>query len=62
MRLKLPWIRRVKKLVDACIFFNEIDLLTVRFEELWNHVDHFVVVEADTTYSWRRKPLFIPEY
>jgi beta-1,4-mannosyl-glycoprotein beta-1,4-N-acetylglucosaminyltransferase len=62
MRLKLPWIKRVKKLVDACIFFNEIDLLTVRFEELWNHVDHFVVIEADTTHSGRRKPFFIPEY
>jgi len=62
MPLTLPWRKRVKKLVDACIFFNEIDLLTVRFEELWSQIDHFVVVEADTTFSGQRKPFFIREY
>ncbi len=48
--------------VDACIFYTEIDLLTVRIEELWDCVDYFVVVEADETFSGRSKPLFFLEY
>jgi hypothetical protein len=62
MRLTLPGILQRRKIVDACIFFNEIDLLIVRFEELWNRVDHFLVVEADATFSGLPKPFFVQEY
>ena len=49
---------RVVRRVDACILYNEIDLLQIRLEELWEQVDHFVVVEADETFAGAPKPLF----
>jgi hypothetical protein len=55
---RLSWTKRLTRRVDACIVCNELDLLTIRLEELWNYVDHFVVVEADETFSGRPKPLF----
>lgn len=54
--------RRLAKRVDACLLYNELDLLTIRLEELWDHVDHFVVVEADQTFAGRPKPLFFREH
>ena len=50
------------RLVDACIFYNELDLLKIRLEELWDHVDYFVVVEADSTFSGQSKPYFFLEH
>jgi len=66
--LKSPLLRRIlpapkrRRRVDACLLCNELDLLTLRFEELWDEIDHFVVVEADTTFSGRPKPLFFREH
>jgi beta-1,4-mannosyl-glycoprotein beta-1,4-N-acetylglucosaminyltransferase len=48
--------------IDACILCNELDLLTIRLEELWDHVDYFLVVEADATFSGKPKPLFFLEH
>ncbi|MBI5114480.1 MAG: hypothetical protein HZA68_21165 [Rhodovulum sp.] len=53
--------RRLAKRVDACLLYNELDLLEIRLEELWEHVDHLVVVEAETTFAGRPKPLFLRE-
>ena len=53
---------RLTRRVDACIFFNELDLLTVRLEELWAHVDHFVVIEANAAFSGQPKPFFLREH
>jgi hypothetical protein len=49
------------KVVDACIFFNELDLLELRFQELWDVVDRFVVVEATWSHAGAPKPLFFEE-
>ena len=62
MTLQSSSIKSRARHIDACIFYNEIDLLTVRLEELWDCVDYFVVVEADETHSGQPKPLFFLEY
>src|SRR6478735_8821010 len=41
---------------DCFIFFNENDLMQIRFEELYAVVDHFVIVEADKTFRGNDKP------
>ena len=47
-----------RRIVDACLFFNELDLLEIRLGELWDAVDHFVIVESDKTFAGRPKPYF----
>jgi len=44
-------------ILDAFTFFNEFDLLEARFEYLYDHVDKFVIVEADHTFSGSPKSL-----
>jgi len=46
------------KIYDCFPFYNELDLLDLRFEELYDHVDHFVIVEATTTFQSKPKELF----
>jgi beta-1,4-mannosyl-glycoprotein beta-1,4-N-acetylglucosaminyltransferase len=43
-------------LFDCFPFLNEVELLELRFMELGDLVDYFVVVEADKTHSGRPKP------
>lgn len=49
------------KIYDCFTFYNELDLLELRLEELYNHVDHFVLVEANTTYTSRPKPFYFAD-
>lgn len=49
------------KVYDVFPFFNEIDLLEIRLEHLYQHVDYFVLTEATTTFSGKPKPLFYDE-
>src|SRR5690606_38718308 len=49
------------KIYDAVIFFNELELLKIRFEELYDVVDHFVVVEGSLTFTGNQKPLYFAE-
>lgn len=46
---------------DCFTFFNELELLKVRLEELYEVVDHFVLVEATQTFSGNPKPLYFSE-
>lgn len=39
-------------------FYNELDMLHVHLEELYNVVDHFIIVEADKTFMCKEKPFF----
>lgn len=41
---------------DCFTFFNEIDILKIRFEELYPVVDKFVVVEGTQTFQGEQKP------
>jgi len=44
---------------DCFIFNDELDLLDIRFQELGNVVDRFVIVEATKTFSGKPKPLYL---
>lgn len=46
------------KVYDTISFFNELDMLDVRFNILDEYVDYFVVIEANTTWVGETKPLF----
>ena len=49
------------KIYDCFTFYNELDLLEFRFEELYDHVDHFVLVEANRTFQNNIKPFYFGE-
>lgn len=48
-------------LVDCFTFFNELDLLEIRLNHLYEVVDRFVIVEATKTHQFKDKPLFYEE-
>jgi beta-1,4-mannosyl-glycoprotein beta-1,4-N-acetylglucosaminyltransferase len=54
-------LRARPKIYDAFMFYNELELLEIRLNELDGIVDRFVLVEADTTFSGNKKPLFFQE-
>jgi len=43
------------KIYDCFTFFNEIELLKFRLEYLYDHVEKFVISEADITFSGNKK-------
>jgi len=49
------------KIYDCFPFYNELDLLDLRLAELYDHVDHFVIVEATTTFQSKFKPLYLKD-
>lgn len=53
---------RQPHIYDCFPFFNEIDLLKIRIEELKDVVDKFILVEATKTHSGQPKPLYYKEF
>jgi Glycosyltransferase family 17 len=49
------------KIYDCFPFYNELDLLELRLTELHSFVDHFVLVEANSTHQGNPKPYFYNE-
>ncbi len=49
------------KIIDTIPFFNEFEVLTCRLTELYDVVDHFIVVEADITHQGAPKPYWLSE-
>lgn len=47
-----------RKIVDAFIFSNELDMLEYRLELLYDKVDHFILVESNKTHAGEDKALF----
>jgi beta-1,4-mannosyl-glycoprotein beta-1,4-N-acetylglucosaminyltransferase len=45
------------KVFDAIIFSIELDLLEIRLRELWDVVDHFIILESDKTFTGSEKEL-----
>lgn len=43
------------KIYDCFTFYNELDLLEIRLNELYDYVDHFVIVEANATFTNKLK-------
>jgi len=44
------------KIYDCFTFYNENALLGIRLAELYTHVDHFVIVESNQTFTNKAKP------
>jgi beta-1,4-mannosyl-glycoprotein beta-1,4-N-acetylglucosaminyltransferase len=49
------------RVYDCFIFYNELDLLEIRLNELYDYVDFFVLVESTETFGGDPKPLFYEE-
>jgi beta-1,4-mannosyl-glycoprotein beta-1,4-N-acetylglucosaminyltransferase len=47
--------------IDCFTFFNELELLEIRLEELNNSVDYFVLVEANKTQSLNSKAYYFED-
>ncbi len=46
------------KIYDCFLFFNELEMLDIRLNELYDKVDHFVLVESTETFQGNPKPLY----
>ena len=49
------------KIFDCFTFYNEIEMLHVRLEELYDFVDYFILCEAPLTFRGKTKNLFYEE-
>lgn len=49
------------KIYDCFPIFNELDLLECRLEELYDHVDYFIISESSETFQGNPKPLYFLE-
>lgn len=49
-------VKYVMKIFDCFPFHNELDLLEIRLAELYNKVDHFVIIESNQTFTSNPKP------
>jgi len=51
----------MRKIYDCFCFFNELDLLELRFNILDPYVDYFVLSEASVTHTGQPKPYYYEE-
>jgi beta-1,4-mannosyl-glycoprotein beta-1,4-N-acetylglucosaminyltransferase len=49
------------KIYDCFNFFNELDILEIRLNILYDYVDYFVIVESDLTHSGEKKSFYYEE-
>lgn len=49
------------KVYDGFMFFNELELLEIRLNELYDVVDNFIIVESTKTHQNKEKPLYYLE-
>ncbi|HSX04712.1 MAG TPA: hypothetical protein VLG76_08300 [Rhabdochlamydiaceae bacterium] len=49
------------KIYDCFLFFNELEILEIKLNELYDHVDYFVLVESTETFRGKPKPLYFNE-
>ncbi|CAI9100836.1 OLC1v1038018C2 [Oldenlandia corymbosa var. corymbosa] len=47
-----------RRVFDAIIFSNEVDILEIRWRELLPYITKFVILEANTTFTGIPKPLY----
>lgn len=50
-----------RRVFDAVLFNNEIEILTIRWKELYPSVTGFVILESNSTFTGLEKPLFFGE-
>ncbi len=46
---------------DFFLFGHELDTLEIRLHELYEYVTLFLIAESETTFSGKRKPLYLKE-
>ena len=46
------------KIIDSFIFYNEIEMLNYRLSILDEHVDYFIIVESNYSFSGNKKDLY----
>jgi beta-1,4-mannosyl-glycoprotein beta-1,4-N-acetylglucosaminyltransferase len=65
LKIKVPngwfWVLGEEKIYDCFLFFNELELLKIRLEELDDDVDYFVLVESAETFRGHPKPFIFEE-
>ena len=49
----------IPKILDAFLFYNELDLLKVRLAYLGEHVDQFIITEANIDFAGKSKPFLL---
>lgn len=47
-----------RRVFDAVLFSNELDILAVRWKELYPYVSEFVLLESNSTFTGLKKPMF----
>ena len=47
------------KILDTFLFYNELDLLKVRLAYLGEHVDQFIITEANIDFAGKPKPFLL---
>ena len=47
-----------KKIIDCCLFYNEIGMLDYRINLLKEIVDYFIIVESNLTFSGNKKQVY----
>ena len=47
------------KVLDTFLFYNELDLLKVRLAYLGEHVDQFIITEANIDFAGKPKPFLL---
>ncbi|KAG0454983.1 hypothetical protein HPP92_024275 [Vanilla planifolia] len=50
-----------RRVFDAVLFNNEVDMLAIRWNELHHYVSEFVLLESNSTFTARVKPLFFAQ-
>jgi beta-1,4-mannosyl-glycoprotein beta-1,4-N-acetylglucosaminyltransferase len=60
LEVKPPSTRKIN-IYDCFPFFNELDILDIRFAELYDVVDRFIITEATLTHGGQPKPLYFQD-
>ncbi|KAK4272118.1 hypothetical protein QN277_020713 [Acacia crassicarpa] len=47
-----------RRVFDAVLFNNEVDMLTIRWKELYPYVTEYILLESNSTFTGLPKPLF----
>jgi len=47
------------KIIDAFLFYNELDLLKIRLSYMGEHVDQFIIAEANIDFAGKPKPFLL---
>ena len=54
-------IEKKHKKIDCILFYDELEMLQFRFNELEDHVDYFIILECDVDFRGKNKKLFFQE-